>query len=153
MFRALVTDNAGGTVTAAVQELDEAALPAGDVRVAVQYSSLNYKDGLVVGGAGGLVKKYPHVPGIDLAGTVVESRDARLEARRQGAADGLARRRTALGRICAARAGQRGLAGAAARRARCAPGDGHRHGRASRRCSQSWRSKRRALPPTPAKCS
>ena len=77
MFRALVTDNAGGTVTAAVQELDEAALPAGDVRVAVQYSSLNYKDGLVVGGAGGLVKKYPHVPGIDLAGTVVESRDAR----------------------------------------------------------------------------
>jgi len=80
MFRALVTDNAAGTVTASVQELDEAALPAGDVRVAVQYSSLNYKDGLVVGGAGGLVKKYPHVPGIDLAGTVLESRDARWKS-------------------------------------------------------------------------
>jgi acrylyl-CoA reductase (NADPH) len=74
MFRALVVNSVNGSVTAAVQELDEAALPAGDVRVAVEYSSLNYKDGLVVNGAGGLVKTYPHVPGIDLAGTVLESR-------------------------------------------------------------------------------
>ena len=77
MFRALVTDNRSGAVTAAVQQLEEAALPTGDVRVAVEFSSLNYKDGLVVSGAGGLVKQYPHVPGIDFAGTVVESRDAR----------------------------------------------------------------------------
>ncbi len=75
MFRALVTDNRSGTVTAAVQELDEAMLPAGDVRVAVDCSSLNYKDGLVVNGLGGLVRNYPHVPGIDFAGTVVESRN------------------------------------------------------------------------------
>ncbi|MGH8252908.1 MAG: MDR family oxidoreductase [Steroidobacteraceae bacterium] len=80
MFRALVTDNRSGTVTATVQELAEAALPAGDVRVAVEYSSLNYKDGLVVNGAGGLVKNYPHVPGIDFAGTVLESRDSRWKS-------------------------------------------------------------------------
>ena len=74
MFKALVLDHAGAAVSAKVHELDESALPAGDVTVAVEYSSLNYKDGLVVNGAGGLVKKYPHVPGIDFAGTVRDSR-------------------------------------------------------------------------------
>ncbi len=74
MFKALVVDNSSGGVTAEVRELDEASLPAGDVTVAVEYSTVNYKDGLVVTGAGGLVKKYPHVPGIDFAGTVIESR-------------------------------------------------------------------------------
>jgi len=76
MFKALVLDNAGGKVNARVQEMEESALPAGDVTVAVAYSSLNYKDGLIVNGAGGLVRKYPHVPGIDFAGTVRESRHA-----------------------------------------------------------------------------
>jgi acrylyl-CoA reductase (NADPH) len=76
MFKALVLDNSTGAVSAAVRELDEAALPAGDVTVAVEYSSLNYKDGLVVNGAGGLVKKYPHVPGIDFAGKVTASSHA-----------------------------------------------------------------------------
>jgi len=76
MFKALVLDNAGGAVAAEVRELEESALPAGDVTVAVKYSSLNYKDGLVLSGAGGLVKKYPHVPGIDFAGTVRDSRHA-----------------------------------------------------------------------------
>src|SRR5208337_4653269 len=73
MFKALVVDDAGGKVTASVQELDEARLPAGDVTVAVEYSTINYKDGLTVTGAGGLVKQYPHVPGIDFAGTVQRS--------------------------------------------------------------------------------
>ena len=73
MFRALVLEEAGGKVSHAVRELDEQALPVGDVTVAVDYSSVNYKDGLVVNGAGGLVKRYPHVPGIDFAGTVLES--------------------------------------------------------------------------------
>jgi putative YhdH/YhfP family quinone oxidoreductase len=49
-------------------------LPAGEVTVAVEYSSLNYKDGLAATGQGGIVRNYPHVPGIDAAGTVVESR-------------------------------------------------------------------------------
>ena len=59
LFKALVVDNRSGSVTAAVQELDEPALPAGNVLVAVEYSTVNYKDGLVVTGAGGLVKNYP----------------------------------------------------------------------------------------------
>ena len=73
MFKALVVDNASGGVSAAVRDLDESALPDGDVTVAVDYSTVNYKDGLVVSGAGGLVKNYPHVPGIDFAGTVLQS--------------------------------------------------------------------------------
>ena len=73
MFKALVVDNNGGTVSASLQSIDEATLPAGNVRVAVEYSTVNYKDGLVVTGQGGLVKRYPHVPGIDFAGTVTDS--------------------------------------------------------------------------------
>lgn len=73
MFKALVVDHPGGNLTCAVRELDDAQLPPGDVTVAVEYSSVNYKDGLVATGAGGLVKLYPHVPGIDFAGTVVRS--------------------------------------------------------------------------------
>jgi acrylyl-CoA reductase (NADPH) len=57
-----------------VRSLEPASLPAGDVLVEVEYSTVNYKDGLVVTGAGGLVKRYPHVPGIDFAGRVRESR-------------------------------------------------------------------------------
>lgn len=75
MFKALVLDNTGGAVAAEVREVDEEALPAGDVTVAVEYSTVNYKDGLVVMGQGGLVKKYPHVPGIDFAGTVIDSQN------------------------------------------------------------------------------
>ncbi len=73
MFKALVADNDGGTVRTALRDLDEASLPPGDVTVAVDYSTINYKDGLVATGAGGLVKHYPHIPGIDFAGSVVES--------------------------------------------------------------------------------
>lgn len=73
MFKALVVDNVSGAISAAVRDLDESTLPDGDVTVAVDYSTVNYKDGLVVTGAGGLVKQYPHVPGIDFAGKVLES--------------------------------------------------------------------------------
>jgi len=74
MFQALLLENTNDVVTASVLQLDESALPSGDVAVAVEYSTVNYKDGLIVNGLGGLVKKYPHVPGIDFAGTVTESR-------------------------------------------------------------------------------
>ena len=70
MFNALVLREVDGVVAAAVEEIDESALPAGDVTIDVAYSSLNYKDGLILNGLGGLVRSYPHVPGIDLAGTV-----------------------------------------------------------------------------------
>jgi acrylyl-CoA reductase (NADPH) len=54
-------------------------LPAGDVTVAVAYSSLNYKDGMILESLGRLVRTYPHVPGIDLAGTVTESKSPRYK--------------------------------------------------------------------------
>ena len=75
-FRALVVDkDAEGNVAHRVETLDESRLPAeGDVTVAVEYSTVNYKDGLCLSpSGGGLVKTYPHVPGIDFAGTVIES--------------------------------------------------------------------------------
>jgi acrylyl-CoA reductase (NADPH) len=78
MFRALVVEKADdGTTRASVQTLDESRLPEGDVTVAVEYSTLNYKDGLCLGSGGGLVKAWPHVPGIDFAGTVLDSADPR----------------------------------------------------------------------------
>jgi NADPH:quinone reductase-like Zn-dependent oxidoreductase len=73
MFRALVIDSNGGTVSTSLQNVSEASLPSGNVVVAVEYSTVNYKDGLVVTGAGGLVKRYPHVPGVDFAGRVLDS--------------------------------------------------------------------------------
>ena len=74
MFKALVLSKENDRVTAAVGELDEALLPEGDVTVAVEHSTLNYKDGLIILDKMPLVKTFPHVPGIDLAGRVVESR-------------------------------------------------------------------------------
>ena len=69
-FRALVVDKHGDQLMADIREVESVHLPEGDVTVEVAYSSLNYKDGLVLNGLGGLVKSYPHVPGIDYAGTV-----------------------------------------------------------------------------------
>ncbi len=78
MFRALVVEKAeDGTTSASVQTLPEDRLPAGDVTVAVSHSTLNYKDGLCLGTGGGLVRAWPHVPGIDFAGTVETSDDPR----------------------------------------------------------------------------
>lgn len=76
-FRALVlTQGADRKVSGALETLDDARLPAGDVTVAVEYSTLNYKDGLVLTSGGGLVKTWPHVGGIDFAGTVEASDNA-----------------------------------------------------------------------------
>ena len=73
MFRALVLEEVDGEIRSSVQELDEAILPDGDVTVAIDYSTLNYKDGMILHGIGRLVRNYPHVGGIDFAGTVEES--------------------------------------------------------------------------------
>ncbi|MGZ5912174.1 MAG: MDR family oxidoreductase [Reyranella sp.] len=76
-FRALVLRQAADRkVTGAVETLPVEKLPAGDVTVAVKYSTLNYKDGLVLTTGGGLVKTWPHVGGIDFAGTVESSENA-----------------------------------------------------------------------------
>ena len=78
MFKALVVEKQeDGQTRAEVQELPEDRLPEGEVTVAVEYSTLNYKDGLCLTTGGGLVKAYPHVPGIDFAGTVEASDDPR----------------------------------------------------------------------------
>jgi len=72
-FRALVLHEQGGKVTSRIEAVDEAQLPEGEVTVAIEYSTLNYKDGMILQGQGRLVRTYPHVPGIDFAGTVVAS--------------------------------------------------------------------------------
>lgn len=72
MFKALLLDNANG-FQVSLQDLDESRLPAGDVTVAVQYSTLNYKDGLALCNKGPVVRSWPMVAGIDGAGTVLES--------------------------------------------------------------------------------
>jgi len=56
-----------------LETLDESRLPPGEVTVAVEYSTLNYKDGMILEGQGRLVRAYPHVPGVDFAGTVLAS--------------------------------------------------------------------------------
>jgi acrylyl-CoA reductase (NADPH) len=78
-FTALVLDEAGGKVTSSIKTLQDDALPDGDVTVAVAYSDLNYKDGMVLNGIGRLVRTYPHVPGIDFVGTVESSDSPRFK--------------------------------------------------------------------------
>jgi len=80
MIKALVVEkDDDGKTSATVREIAESDLPDAEVTVAVEYSTVNYKDGLCIGPGGGLVRKYPHVPGIDFAGTVEASDDARYK--------------------------------------------------------------------------
>ncbi|MEP3299802.1 MAG: MDR family oxidoreductase [Pseudoruegeria sp.] len=80
MFKALIVNkNEDGTVTQTIQDTDESQLPEGNVTIAVSHSTLNYKDGLCVNATGGLVRNFPHVPGIDFAGTVESSEDSRYK--------------------------------------------------------------------------
>ncbi|MEM7073458.1 MAG: acryloyl-CoA reductase [Pseudomonadota bacterium] len=81
MFNALVVekDEESGKTSAEVKQIGEDDLPEGDVTVAVEYSTVNYKDGLCIGPGGGLVRTYPHVPGVDFAGTVETSDDDRYK--------------------------------------------------------------------------
>ncbi|MBM06229.1 MAG: oxidoreductase [Oceanibulbus sp.] len=79
-FNALIVNkDDNGKTHAEVAQITEDQLPAGEVTVAVEYSTVNYKDGLCIGPGGGLVRNYPHVPGIDFAGTVESSDDDRYK--------------------------------------------------------------------------
>lgn len=82
MFNALVVnkDEESGKKSAAVEQVSLDQLPEGNVVVNVEYSTVNYKDGLCIGPGGGLVREYPHIPGIDLAGTIESSDDPRYSA-------------------------------------------------------------------------
>ncbi|MDE0750244.1 MAG: oxidoreductase [Acidimicrobiales bacterium] len=73
MFRALLVDRSDDGFSAGLTELDDDALPEGDVLVDVAHSTVNYKDGLAVTNASPIVRSWPMVPGIDLAGTVAAS--------------------------------------------------------------------------------
>jgi acrylyl-CoA reductase (NADPH) len=72
-FKALLLEEIEGKVRARIAALEDSALPPGEVTVRVRYSTLNYKDGMILNGIGRLVRTYPHVPGIDFAGTVETS--------------------------------------------------------------------------------
>ncbi len=79
-FKAFVVNKNEGGFSAQIQELTLQDLPEGEVLIKVAYSSVNYKDGLATIPNGNIVRKYPFVPGIDLAGTVVQSDDRRFKA-------------------------------------------------------------------------
>jgi acrylyl-CoA reductase (NADPH) len=77
VFRAIYLERTDRTVTPSVRTFDDDAFPGGDVTISVEYSTVNYKDGLAYRGAPGVVSEYPIVPGVDLAGTVIDSADDR----------------------------------------------------------------------------
>lgn len=72
-FKALVLNKSGEDFTREIKNLDKSILKHGDVLVKVDFSSLNFKDALILKNGAGLVKEFPHIPGIDLSGTVTES--------------------------------------------------------------------------------
>ena len=72
-FRALMLHEDGGKIVPRLEAVDETRLPPGEVTVAVEYSTLNYKDAMVLQGLGRLVRNYPHIPGVDFAGIVERS--------------------------------------------------------------------------------
>jgi len=79
-FKALVIDNQNENFTRSVQELDTSALKDGNVLVKVDYSSLNYKDAMILKDGGRIVRNFPFVPGIDFSGSVVESEDTNFKS-------------------------------------------------------------------------
>src|SRR5512141_662951 len=74
MFKAILVEKGGTGTTVHLADLDEAQLPDADVTVRVGYSTLNYKDALALTGRAPVIRKFPMIPGIDLAGTVEASR-------------------------------------------------------------------------------
>ncbi|MDC0418757.1 acryloyl-CoA reductase [Pelagibacteraceae bacterium] len=79
-FKALVIDNQNENFTRSIQELDISQLKDGNVLVKVDYSSLNYKDSMILKDGGRIVRTFPFVPGIDFAGSVVESEDTNFKS-------------------------------------------------------------------------
>ncbi len=78
-FKAIVIDQKGENFSREIQSLDKNFLKQGDVLVKVDYSTLNFKDALILKNGARLVKEYPHIPGIDFSGTVVESENSKFK--------------------------------------------------------------------------
>ncbi len=79
MFKAIVISKADDKQQCAIRDVNDAELPAGDVTIKVEYSTVNYKDGLAISGMGPVVRKFPMVPGIDGAGVVTASSHAQFK--------------------------------------------------------------------------
>ena len=78
-FKAIVIDNQNDKFTREIKEIDQSDLKDGNVLVKIDYSSLNYKDALILNDGGKIVRKFPFVPGIDFSGKVVESEDSKFK--------------------------------------------------------------------------
>jgi len=78
-FKALIVNQEGENFTREVKSIDKSFLKHGDVTVKVDYSDLNYKDGMILKNGGRLVKEFPHIPGIDFSGTVLESENQKFK--------------------------------------------------------------------------
>jgi acrylyl-CoA reductase (NADPH) len=127
-MKALVLDQIDNRTVAAVKAIDLPALAEGDVRVAIDWSSLNYKDALAITGKGKIIRQFPMVPGIDFAGRVSESRDPRFVPGQAVILTGwgVGENHWWPGHRSLR---QRRLAGCPAGGAQRAPGDDHRHRR------------------------
>nr|MBL8411128.1 oxidoreductase [Dechloromonas sp.] len=79
-FKALLIEERDGKVSSGFVRMDESQLDQGEVTIRVAYSSINYKDALAATGAGKIIRRFPCVGGIDLSGTVIESKDVRFKA-------------------------------------------------------------------------
>ena len=78
-FKAVVIDNQNEKFTREIKELDSSHLRDGNVLIKIDYSSLNYKDAMILKDGGKIVRKFPFVPGIDFSGKVIESEDERFK--------------------------------------------------------------------------
>ena len=78
-FKALIINQEGENFTREIKSIDNQFLKHGDVLIKVAYSTLNYKDALILKNGARLVKEFPHIPGIDLSGTVVESQNVNFK--------------------------------------------------------------------------
>ena len=79
IFKALVLNQDGENFTREIKSIDKSFLKHGDVTVKVDYSDLNFKDGMILKNGGRLVKEFPHIPGIDFSGTVIESENSKFK--------------------------------------------------------------------------
>ena len=77
-FKALIINQEGDDFTREVKSIDKSFLKHGDVTIKVDYSDLNFKDGMILKNGGRLVKEFPHIPGIDFSGTVLESENSKF---------------------------------------------------------------------------
>ena len=78
-FKALIINQDGESFTREIKSIDKSFLKHGDVTIKVDYSDLNFKDGMILKNGGRLVKEFPHIPGIDFSGTVIESENSKFK--------------------------------------------------------------------------